>query len=204
MYCRGEDTRREIVKNYELHPLAYVQLLTGQTKKSCTGDALTNAYYCFHYKSRKDANEGTMLCGEHAAKDFLQLISHPGLPLFNPLLAQSGKAGAGTSGTPQRARTKWDAPAKQLYDAIHLLVVCWGSPPGQALFEIKTKLERFSDRPPFASQVKAINTIIGKDARNRTLVKMVNDLAKNNSIKTYEFSLLDAILATENISSNFT
>lgn len=128
----------------------------------------------------------------------------PGCPYSTRCSHRAERQERGTSGTPQGARTKWDASAKQLYDAIHLLVVCWGSPPGQALFEIKTKLERFSDRPPFASQVKAINTIIGKDARNRTLVKMVNDLAKNNSIKTYEFSLLDAILATENISSNFT
>lgn len=95
MYCRGKDTRREIVKNYELHPLAYVQLLTGQTKKSCTGDALTNAYYCFHYKSRKDANEGTMLCGEHAAKDFLQLISHPGLAPIQPAARTERKGRSG-------------------------------------------------------------------------------------------------------------
>jgi hypothetical protein len=145
-----------------------------------------------------------MLCGEHAAKDFLQLINHPGLPLFNPLLAQSVMRGAGTSGTSQGARTKWDASAKQLHDAIHLLIVCWASPPGPVLFEIKTKLENFSDRPPFSSQVKAINTVIGKDSRNRTLAEMVNDLARENSIKTYDFSFLDAILAAEGIASNFT
>lgn len=204
MYCRGEDTRREIVKEYELHPLAHVQLLAGQTKKSCTGDTLTNAYYCFHYKSRKNSNEGTILCGEHAAKDFLQLIRHIGLPLFNPLIGQGGTGRTGTNGAPQSARMKWDASAKQLHDAIQLLVVCWSSPPGPVLFNIKTKLERFSDKPPFASQVKAVNTVVGHDARKRTLSKMVSDLAKDNSIKTYDFSLLDAILAAENVASNFT
>ena len=90
MYCRGEDTRREIVKSHELYPIAHVQLLVGQTKTSCTGDTLTDAYYCFFYKSRTGADQGTILCGEHAAKDFLQLIGHEGLPLFNPLLTQSG------------------------------------------------------------------------------------------------------------------
>ncbi|SFU81095.1 hypothetical protein SAMN05216339_11526 [Nitrosomonas eutropha] len=109
---------------------------------------------------------------------------------IQPAARTERKGRSGHQRNAARGKNEWDASAKQLHDAIHLLVVCWGSPPGQALLEIKTKLERFSDRPPFASQVKAINTIIGKDARNRTLVKMVNDLAKNNSIKTYEFSLL--------------
>ena len=204
MYCRGEDTRREICKEYELHPLAHVQLLAGQTKKSCTGDALTNAYYCFHYKSHKNADEGTILCGEHAAKDFLQLIGHAGLPLFNPLIAQRGTGVTGNSGAPQSARITWNTSAKQLHDAIHLLVVCWSSPPGPALFDIKTKLENFSDKPPLTSQVKAINTIVGKDARKRTLSQMVSDLAKDNAIKAYDFSLLDAILVAANVASNFT
>lgn len=204
MYCRGVDTRREICNEYVMHPLAHVQLLAGQTKKSCTGDSLTNAYYCFHYKSRKNADKGTILCGEHAAKDFLQIIGHIGLPLFNPLIAQGGAGGAGNSGTPQSAQMKWNATAKQLHDAIHLLVVCWSSPPGPVLFDIKTKLEKFSDKPPFASQVKAINTVVGRDARKRTLSQMVSDLAKDNPIKTYDFSLLDAVLVAENVASNFT
>lgn len=204
MYCRGEDTRHEIVKNYELHPVAHVQLLAGQAKTSCTGDALTNAYYCFSYKSRNSADEGTILCGEHAAKDFLQLINHPVLPLFNPLRTLGGGGGASTGGTPQDSQMKWDSTAKQLHDAIHLLVVCWSSPPGPALGAIKSKLEKFSNQPPFASQVKAINTILGKDVKGRALTQMVSDIAKNNSIKTYDFSLLDAVLAAEGVASNFT
>lgn len=204
MYCRGEDTRREIVKNNELHPVAHVQLLAGQAKTSCTGDALTNAYYCFSYKSRSSTDEGTILCGEHAAKDFLQLINHHGLPLFNPLRALGGGGGANIGGTPQGSQIKWDSTAKQLHDAIHLLVVCWSSPPGPALGAIKSKLEKYSNRTPFASQIKAINTILSSDVKGRTLTQMVSDIAKNNSIKTYNFSLLDAALAAEGVATNFT
>lgn len=204
MYCRGENTRREIVKSHELHPIAHVQLLAGQTKTSCTGDALTDAYYCFFYKSRTGTDQGTILCGEHAAKDFLQLIGHVGLPLFNPLRAQGGMKGAGVSGASHGSGTKWDSTAKQLHDAINLLVVCWSSPPGAALFDIKTKLEKFSYNPPFSSQIKAINTVIGKDVKKRTLSQMVCELAQNNSVKTYDFSLLDAVLASEKIASNYT
>lgn len=204
MYCRGADTRQEIVKNYELQPLAHVQLLAGQFKRSCTGDELTKAYYCFYYKARQGSDTGTITCGEHAADHFLQLIRHAGLPLFNPLVSQGGTGSASSNGTSQAAQKKWDIAAKQLHDSINLLVVCWSSPPGPALFDIKSKLEKFSDRPPFPSQVKAINTIIGKDIKKRTLTQMVGDLAKLNPLKNYDFSHLDAILAAEGTVSNFT
>ena len=204
MYCRGKDTRREIVTSYELHPIAHVQLLEGQAKNSCTGDALTNAYYCFSYKSRTSRDEGTILCGEHAAEDFLHLIGLPRLPLFNPLKVQSGRRGAGGGGAPHCSELRWDPVAKQLHDAIHLLVVCWSTPPGPALGAIKGKLEKFSSSQPFASQIRAINTIVGKDVKKRSLTLMLSDLAKNNSIKPYDFNLLDAALTSEGVVSNFT
>jgi hypothetical protein len=207
MYCRGENTRRDIIKDYELHPIAHVQLLPGQEKKSCTGDDLTNAYYCFSYRSRKNSDEGTILCGKHAAEDFLQLIKHPKLPLFNPLSLQNNKndkSNKSSNNAPQVSQLKWNPTAKQLHDAIHLLVVCWSSPPGRVLGAIKSALEQSSNSAPTANQVKAINTILGKDAQKRTLATMVADIALNNSIKKYDFGLLDAVLKAANVSSNFT
>lgn len=208
MYCRGEKTRRKIVEDYELLPVAQIQLLEGQTKTSCTGDSLTDAYYCFSYKLRNikdDKDEGTLLCGRHAADDFLQLINHPKLPLFNPLRGiQDNGGGAGMGGAPRSPQIKWDDTAKQLHDAINLLIVCWSVPPRFALGDIKKKLEKFSTKPPFPSQVKAVNTIIGHDKQKRTLTEMVRELAQNNALKPYEFNLLDAILITEGIPSNFT
>ena len=204
MYCRGEDTRRQIVQDYEVVPVVHVQLLKWQTRRSCTGDELTDAYYCFSYKSRSGADEGTILCGKHAAKDFLQLINHHELPLFNPIkLIGSGEPPA-SSAMPQGSRIQWDATAKQLYNAIHLLIICWSSSPGPALAFIKAKLEKFPDRPPFPSQIKAINTILGKYINKRTLTQMVVEISKGNSIKTYNFNLLDNVLAAENTVSNFT
>ncbi|WP_372178155.1 hypothetical protein ACCQ23_05605 [Xanthomonas axonopodis pv. phyllanthi] len=204
MNCRGAATRINIVNNYELRPLAHVQLLAGQIKKSCTGVTLTEAYYCFYYKSRQGSDAGTIICGKVAAKHFLQLISHPGLPLFNPLLTQGGTGGTSTNGTTLAATKKWDPAAKQLHDSINLLVVYWSSPPGPALFDIKSKLEKFSESPPLPSQVKAINTIIGKDSTKMTMTQMVSELAKQNSLKPYSFSHLDAILAAEGVASKFT
>lgn len=204
MNCRTKGIRQEIVKNYVLQPVAHVQLLAGQTKKSCTGDKLTDAYYCFSYKSRHNASTGTILCGEHAAKDFLQLIKHPGLPLFNPLRSLGGGGGASSSGMSGGTQVNWDPTARQLHDAINLLVVCWSSPPGPALVDIKSKLEKFAGQPPFVSQIKAINTILGKDTQKRSLTKMISDIAKTNPIKMYDFELLDNALRMEGIVSNFT
>ena len=208
MNCRGKDTRQKIVKDYELHPVAHVQLLAGQKKRSCTGDALTDTYYCFSYKSRHNATTGTIICGEHAAKDFLQLIKHPGLPLFNPLRSlgggRTGGADASSSSMSCGTQMNWDPIAKQLHNAINLLVVCWSAPPGPALADIKSKLEKRADQPPFLNQIKAINTILGKDTKGRSLTLMINELAKTNSIKTYDFALLDNALMVEGITSNFT
>ncbi|WP_143243671.1 hypothetical protein [Alcaligenes faecalis] len=188
-----------------MHPVAHVQLLAGQAKLSCTGDALTDTYYCFSYKSRSDVANGTFLCGEHAAKDFLQLIKHPGLPLFNPLRSLGGGGASGTTGSMSHStQMGWNSTAKQLHDAIHLLIVCWASAPGPALADIKRKLEEFSRQPPLFRQIKAVNTILGKDVKGRSLSQMVSEIAKNNSIKTYDFSMLDAALTAKGIPSNFT
>lgn len=41
----------------------------------------------------------------------------------------------------------------------------------------------FEDRKPFASQVKAVNTIIGKSFAGRTLTEVIKELRTNNSIR---------------------
>lgn len=34
MNCRGKQTREQIVKNYQVIPVAHIKLLAGQTKRS--------------------------------------------------------------------------------------------------------------------------------------------------------------------------
>jgi hypothetical protein len=115
---------------------------------------------------------------------------------------QAGARGSGSS--PGGSTRKWDPATKQLCNAIHLLVVCWSTAPGGPLLQIKIELEKYCDRPPFAKKVKAINSIISRDATNRTLSQMLSELAKANPIKEYKFDLLDAILASEGVASRFT
>lgn len=205
MKCRGEATRREIVQNNELRPIAHVRLLAGQTKRSCTGDLLTDAYYCFSYEERGGSGSGSFFCGEHAASHFLELLRENPLPLFNPLSLAGAcvpGAAAGVAGGRQQ-RTSWDPAAKQLYNAVNLLVVCWDSPPGPALADIKQKVERFGDRPPFSSQVKAVSTIISKDFKKRTLTEMIDELSIDNDIKPFGFELLNEILEKAGVESNY-
>jgi len=204
MYCRGEDNRIEIVKEFEVLPLAHVKLLAGQTKKSCTGDELISSYYCFNYSARNGSENGVLLCGSHAADHFLSLIGHPGLALFNPLASLVSSNGGNGGGSSGGGKVQWHAAAKQLHDAINLLVVCWSTVPGAALLGVKTKLEKFPGSSPFASQVKAVNTVIGRDYKKRSLSQMIAELAVNNNLRKFNFSDLDSILAAENVPSNFT
>ena len=139
MDCRKKQRRREIVDKYDVRPLAHVKLLFGQEKLSCTGILLTDEYYCFSLKSKQGNEECTILCGHHAAKDFLCLVNAPPLPLFDPLVhigVGGGDNGPGLRGIGNRP---WNPAARQLLDAINLLVVCWNTIPGSALSNVKNR-----------------------------------------------------------------
>lgn len=204
MKCRGVAVRQEIVKNFQLRPIAHVKLLAGQMKRSCINDALTDSYYCFSYEGRGDSNFGSFFCGQHAASHFLTLLGEKQLPMFNALKAgDSDVPESSMHGGMKRKILKWDAAAKQLYNALNLLVVCWDAPPGPALANIKQRLEQSRDLSPHPSQVKAVNTIISKDFRKRTLREMIDELAVKNDIKSYNFDLLNEILYKIEVASNY-
>lgn len=95
----------------------------------------------------------------------------------------------------------WDPAAKQLHTAINLLVVCWDIIPGKPLLDIKEKLEKYYNKPPFLSQIKSINTIISRDARKRI---MINDLRRSgNNVKSFQFDTISKILTNEGEKSYF-
>jgi len=202
--CRGEKCREEKVKEYEIIPLSHSKLLIGQQKKSCTGDILTDSYYLFEYKKKIDPSDtGGFYCGSHAAKHFLQLINHPGLPLFNPL-SQLGVTNAQTVSSYSSVKKKWDPKAKELYDAINLLIICWDTPIYGALAKIKAGLEKFPDKEPFDKKILFVNNVIKKDARKRVLTQMLNDLRNlNPSLRQFTFNQLNAVLNSKNVDSYF-
>lgn len=55
--------------------------------------------------------------------------------------------------------------------------------PDTPIFDIREKVYRFKDREPFHSQVKAVNTIIGKNFGGRTLTEVIDELRANNNVR---------------------
>ncbi|EGR1752563.1 hypothetical protein [Vibrio parahaemolyticus] len=199
MKCRGTESRQRIVDNYTIKPVAHVKLLNNQQKLSCTNITLTNSYYCFDYTSRTDpSDKGTFYCGDHAANEFLEMAGLDPLPLFNPLVS-SGTGGGGGNG--ETSTTKWDPLAKELNTAINMLVVCWDVVPGGPLADIQANLREYYYSTPFPSKVKAVNTIIGNDGR--TLQEMIDALRGTNNIRKFQFKLINKVLESESVESNF-
>lgn len=52
MECRSTEKRQWIVRNYNVEPVAHIQLLKGQTKHSDAGAIIENDYYIFHAVGR--------------------------------------------------------------------------------------------------------------------------------------------------------
>ncbi|MEL0636778.1 hypothetical protein V6259_08385 [Marinomonas sp. TI.3.20] len=198
MKCRRTESRQRIVAGYVIHPIAHVKLLNGQEKLSCTSDTLTDSYYCFDYVSRTDCSDkGTFYCGSHAANDFLSLANLAPLPLFNPLV--TSRTGDGGSGGPPS--NKWDPLAKQLNNAINMLVFCWDIVPGGPLASIQSQLIQYPYSTPYPSKLKSVNTIIGYGGR--TLQEMIEGLREVNSVRNFRFNLINEVLRSEGIASNF-
>ena len=199
MKCRTDKVREEIVSRYELHPIAHLKLLDGQSKESCTGETLSDTYYCFSYKSRQSSESGSFYCGSHAAAHFLKLLNSKPLPLFNPLISVGGSTGNGGS----NPGDTWDKVSKQLYNAINLILVKWDSSPGPAIKSIKEDIENNFNKTPSLSLVKSVNTIISRDKSGLTLQQMIAQLRSNNNIRVFAFNLLNAMLAQHGITSYF-
>jgi hypothetical protein len=205
LLCRSSKVREKMVQEYNIKPIAHVRLLNGQKRQSCTKDLLTDSYYCFSYKAKDSDVTGTFLCGTYAANHFLELIQHPKLKVFDPLVSEN--VGTITSNGTNRDRglnDTWHSTAKQLFNAINLIVICWGQVPGGVLQKIKNEIEKNKNREPLSGQIKAINTIISRDRKGRTLQHMLDDLRKNNNmIRDFHFNLLNESLIKNKVEPSF-
>lgn len=185
MECRSEKKRQDIVDNYYVSPIAHIQLLSGQRKHSDAGQTITNDYYIFEAISKKGGEKEIIQCGMGAAKDFLKKINHKGLPLFNPLhyAMEKEKKNQNTydsNGNGDKI-LKWNGVAKQLYNAIMWVIIIIDAKPNTPIYEIKDKIYKY--HKPFPRQVKAVNTIIEKNIRGKTLSQAINELKKENDIR---------------------
>jgi len=202
MNCRGVKTRISIVDKYIVKPVSRIRLLEGKSKRSDAEADLTDQYYIFQCILKTDKNVvKTIICGTGAADHFLSLTGEEKPILFNPLKSESIDLG-GRNSTSNNFE-KWDEEAKQLYNAIHWLIICWDIIPQGALIDIKSNLEKNYTKKPSFGQIKAVNTIISKDRSKLTLTQNIEKFRVNNDIKDFDFSLLIKELEYQNIQSYF-
>lgn len=213
--CREEHRREEIVKRYDLKLIAFTKLLKGQDKNSCAGAKCTNKYYTFQYQNKTNKyDNGSFFCGIDAAKSFIRLANIEPIKLFNPLSGES--TNHSNDGNPNETTVegedypykdymnKWDPIAKQLHNAINLIIVCWNIPIYGKLARIKAAMMEYKYKPPYPEQIEFVNDVIAKDKKNRTLTQMVDDLRTDNpTLKHFTFELLEEKLSTKGIKSNF-
>lgn len=190
MNCRGTELRENIVTSYHVEPVAHIKLLANQTKRSDAGATIEDEYYVFTAIRKSDEKKEVIQCGMGAARDFLKLINHSGLPLFNPIKSVTTYSTSTTSGS--KKRNSWNATAKQLYNAIMWLIVIWDATPNTPLYELKKDIEKYCGYDPYDWKIKSVNTCIKNGGKGSTLTEMINCFRDNNDIKDsiVDFQLL--------------
>lgn len=129
-----------------------------------------------------------------AARDFLVILGHPGLPLFNPLKIENSHSLSKNKTTKSRKNRidAWNATAKQLYNAIMWLIIVWDAKPDTPLFEFKDDILKYKRCNPFDWKIKRVNTVIKNGGKGKTLTEIIGAFSKDNNIKSSicDFSLL--------------
>lgn len=184
MDCRGAETRKSIVKEYKVEPVAHIKLLANQTKHSDAGATIEDQYYIFTAIRKSDGQKEIIQCGMGAARDFLQIIEHPGLPLFNPLKGEKITSSSNSkSSNAHKKLDSWNATAKQLYNAIMWLIIAWDAKPDTPLFEFKDDIMKYRRYDPFDWKIKRVNTVIKNGGKGKTLTEIINAFSKDNDIR---------------------
>lgn len=199
MNCRGAETREQIIKDYKVTPVAHIKLLSGQTKRSDAEADIADEYYIFEAID-SDGNKKNIQCGMGAARHFLALLNHAGLPIFNPLhidrnVRGHGCGNPGLGGNVNQAQN-WNQTARQLYNAIMWLIIAWDAKPNTPLFEFRDDVIRYHDRVPFGWKVKRVNTAIKNGGRGKNLSEIINNFRNENNIRDdmCQFDLLNNII----------
>lgn len=186
MNCRGHETRQRIVRDYEVQPEAHSRLLANQQKHSDAGATIKDEYYVFSAKCKSNGKKEIIQCGMCAARDFLKLINHKGLPLFNPLAGNihaNNRTERVNGGIVNLYNENWNETAKQLYNAIMWLIILWDAKPDTPLFDFRNEVIRYKNCEPFDSKIKRVNTAVKNGGKGKTLTDIINDYREDNDIR---------------------
>ena len=184
MNCRGHKKRKSIVKNYTVKPEAHLNLLPKKTIKSDAGGNIENEYYLFSARKKGGNRTELIQCGMGAARDFLVLLNHPGLSLFNPLKSDEfHRELSGTKATVNARDTEqWNETAKQLYHAIMWLFVLWEVKPNTPLLNIKDEVVQNKNTEPSIRIIKSVNTMIRNGEKGEKLTNIIDACDRNKNI----------------------
>ena len=186
MNCRGHETRQRIVRDYKVQPEAHIKLLENQQKHSDAGAIIEDEYYIFSAKHKTNGKKEVIQCGMGAARDFLALINHEGLPLFNPLMGEpdvNQRQEYNNKGSGYLQSKKWNKTAKQLYNAIMWLIILWDAKLDTPLFDFKDEVIKYKTYEPFESRIKRVNSTIKNGSKGKTLTEMIDDYRSDNDIR---------------------
>ena len=195
MNCRTRKRKEELNRKFYIQPVNYLKLLNGQHKQGCCG-SLDDKYYIFSYRPRGDYNAQSkyFFVGTHCANEFLDIIKHNPLPLFNPLIHEQGNYVPGDGNS---SGSKDKAPIhpfnRELLTAINMLCISWDIIPESGLESI-IKFTNNKSTDPNLNGIECFNKIVAKDARKRTLRQMIDELRETNDIKEMRFDLMNQYL----------
>lgn len=203
--CRGDKAKSEIVSVYNLKPVVYIRLLNNQRIDGCCGP-ITDKYYLFEAEHRETKILENFCVGYDCGDQFLRLINHPPVQLFNPFKAETGvKVGNGNSGNDDGVnRQAFDPLNKELKNAIHILCSAWGGKaPQGGLRQFLEYINKNPSRRTNSFAITGFNRIVGKDAKGRTLTQIIEDVrSENPNLREFTFPLMKQVLAEEGCSSN--
>lgn len=203
--CRGEDRRKEIVKEYNIEIITHTYLLNGRTKESDAGDIITNEYYEFLCTSKLNSKQKIIVCGKHVGKSLIELAELKPIKIFNPLvnINENMNGGNGHNGG-NGNNEKWNETSLELYNAINILGLYWNITLTGVLFKIKKDLEKYKVNEPFFNYIIKVNKCIAKDKKKLTIAQMLEKLREEDrNIRGYRFEKINKILDENNIKSYF-
>ncbi|WP_067867882.1 hypothetical protein [Neptuniibacter marinus] len=197
--CRGDKAKLDIVSNYDIKPVVYVRLLSGQKINGCCGP-ITDKYYLFEAENKQTKDIDTFCVGYDCGDQLLQLINHNPLQLFDPFQAQYGGQGGGNGGEAQQLHPL----NKELRNAIHILCSAWGGKaPKAGLRKFLEYINKNPSRPTNSFAITSFNRIVSKDAKGRTLTQIIGDIRlKNPNLRNFSFPLMEQVLKDEKQTSN--
>lgn len=199
---RGDENKERIRREWDFLPVLHTHLLNGQSIQCCCERSVTTTYYRFDATHRISGKRDVLFAHAQGCARKLMGIAPTiaPIPLFNPLQAApaaQGPRGGGAGGDGAGAGARMHPFNRELYEAIHLLLMCWGQQQasGGPLVEILDEIRRAPEAALPHWKAKSVNTVIEKGKSKQTLTAMLQALPPQNPpMRVFDFPLMHRAL----------